>query len=56
MVGGIPFTFHMCIAYSKNFTLVPRSRSSVEIKYQGHTFQKIAVTGTIASNKYSLFV
>ena len=35
--------FYLCIPYGKTFSLVPTSRSSVnvKVKYQGHTFQKL---------------
>ena len=43
------FIFQMFIPYGKTFSLVPMSRSSikVKVKYQGHTFQKGAITGTL---------
>ena len=34
------FIFHMSIPCDKTFLLVPSLRSSVKVKYQGHTFQK----------------
>ena len=34
------FIFHMSICCDKTFLLVPSSRSSVEVKYQGHSFRE----------------
>ena len=34
------FIFHMSIPCDKTFLLVPSSRSSVKVKYQGHSFKK----------------
>ena len=46
MVSDKTLIFHMCIPFGKTFSLVPSSRSSVKIKakYQGNTFQEIAVS------------
>ena len=43
MVSDITFIFHMCIPWGKTLSLVPKSRSSVKVKYQGHSFQKMAL-------------
>ena len=41
MINDTAFIFHKCIPNGKNFSLVPRSRSAVKVKfkYQCHTFQ-----------------
>ena len=37
----------MCIPFGETFSFLPRSKSSVKVKvkYQGHFFQEMAVTG-----------
>ena len=40
MVSGRAFIFQMCIPCGKIFSMVSRSRSSVKVKYQSHTFSK----------------
>ena len=37
----------MCIPWGKTFSLVPRSRSSVKVKCQGHNLKKIGCCGGI---------
>ena len=36
MVSDGAFIFHMCIYWDKTFSLEPRSRLTVKVKYQGH--------------------
>ena len=45
MVNDTAFIFHKCIHCGKNFPSVPRSRSSitVNVKYEGPNFQKMAI-------------
>ena len=45
----------ICITFSYTFSLVPWSRSSLKVKYRGHNFQKMAITGAVVFHKYSLF-
>ena len=42
MVSDRAFIFHICIPWGKTLSLVPKSRSSIEVKvkYQGDSFQK----------------
>ena len=40
MVGDGAFIFHIHIPCGKALSLVPKSTSSVKVKYQGHSFQK----------------
>ena len=51
----------MSIPCDKTFLLVPSSRSSVKVKYQGHSFQqkkkkKMAVAGAWVFRKHILFL
>ena len=43
-------SFHISHVYSlcKTFSLVPRSRSHVEVKYQGHILKEMVVMGGIS--------
>ena len=53
LVGLGAFIFHMSIPYDKTFLLVPSSRSSVKVKYQGHkVWKKWPLLGNY---KHSLF-
>ena len=47
MVSDKAFIFHKCIPLGKTFSLVPKSRSSVEVKvkYQGHFKKKWTLRG-----------
>ena len=40
MVSDRAFIFHICIPWGKTLSLVPKSRSSVKVKYQCHSFRK----------------
>ena len=40
MVSDRDFSFHMCIPYGKTFSLIPRSMSSVKVKYHGLNLKK----------------
>ena len=46
--------FHMIIPCDKTFLLVPSSRSSVKVKYQGHNFKKMAAAGAFVFHKHIL--
>ena len=46
MASDRAFIFYMCIPWG-DFSLVPRSRSSVKGKYQGHNFRKNGGCGGI---------
>ena len=39
----------------KTLLFVPSPRSSIKFKYQGHSFRKMAVAGTLVFYKHSLF-
>ena len=44
MVRDRALTFLMCIPCGKTFSLVPKSKSSYEVrKYQGYIFRKLKV-------------
>ena len=53
MVSDRAFIFYMYIPYGKTLSLVPKSTSSVKVKYQGHSFQKqkMAVAGAFVFHK-----
>ena len=58
MASETAFIFHMCIMpCGKTIAIVPRLKSSdkVMVKYQGHDFQKMAVTGAFKFHKHCLF-
>ena len=48
--------FHIYISCSKTFSSVPRARSSVKVKYQGHVYKKMAVVGAFVFKKKSVFL
>ena len=56
MVTDTAFTFQMCIPSGKTFSLVPWSRSSVDVKvtYQGHILKKNGCFGALVFYKQSL--
>ena len=58
MVSDRTFIFHMCIPCDKTFLLVPSSRSSVKVKYQGYSFlkKKMAVAGGLVFHIHSLLI
>ena len=58
MVSDRAFIFRMSIPCDKNFLLVPRSRSSVNVKVniKVAVFEKTAVAGALAFLKHSLFI
>ena len=58
MVSDRDFIFHMCVPCGKTFSLVPRSRSfvKVEVKYQDHICQKMAITRALVFLIHSLFL
>ena len=45
----------MCIPLGETFSLVPRSKSSVKMKYRGRNFQKMEVAGTFRFQTHSCF-
>ena len=45
MVSDRAYIFHSCVLRGKTFSLVPRLKSSVKVKYQGHVFRKMTVMG-----------
>ena len=49
MVSDRAFIFHILYIFlgGETLSLIPKSRSSVKVKYQGHSFQKMAVAGGI---------
>ena len=49
------FMFHMCIPCGMTFSLIPRWRLlvKVKVKYQGHFFQELAVTGALVFYKHN---
>ena len=49
MVNDRGFIFHMCIPSGKTYSLVPRSRSGIQVK-------KLAFSGTLVFHKHSVFV
>ena len=51
MVSDRAFMFHMCILCGKTFSSVPRSRSSVKVKYEGQHFSKMAVAWVFVFHK-----
>ena len=55
MESDSTYIFQMCIPCGKTLSLIPRSRSSVKVKYQGHIFQKKAVTGALVFHKHRMF-
>ena len=56
MVTDRAFVFHIYIPWGKTLSNVPKSRSSVKVTYQGHSFRKkIAVAGPFVFDKYILF-
>ena len=40
MVSDTAFLFHLFVPWGKTLSLVPKSRSSVKVKYQGHSFRE----------------
>ena len=54
MVIDGAFIFHMHVPWDKTFSLVLRSRSSVQVnvKYQGQNFQQMAVAGAFVLQKH----
>ena len=40
MVSDRVFIFHIYIPWGKTLSIAPKSRSSVKVKYQGHSFRK----------------
>ena len=45
MVNDRAFIFHVYIPWGKALSLVLKSRSSVKVKYQGHSFRKNGCSG-----------
>ena len=43
MASDRAFIFHICISNGKTFSLVSRLKSSVKVKYQGHTSEKLNI-------------
>ena len=57
MVSNRAFIFDICLPLCKPLSLVPKSRSSVKVKYQGHSFlQKMAVAAAFIYHKHNLFL
>ena len=56
MVSDRAFIFHKCIPWGKTLSLVAKSRSSVKVKYQGNSFEKMAIVGTLVFHKHNLFI
>ena len=54
MVSDRAFIFHICIPWGKALSLVPKSRSSVKVKYQGHSFQNNGRCGGIGLSQIRL--
>ena len=54
MVSDKAFKFHMCIPWGKTFCLVPRSKSPVQVKYQSHSLQKLAIACAFLFHKHIL--
>ena len=46
----------MSMSCDKTFLLVPSSRSSIEVEYQGHNFQKMAVAEALVFRKHIMFL
>ena len=55
MISDRAFILHIYIPWGKTFSLVPKSRSSVKVKYKGHSFEKMAIAGAFVFHKYILF-
>ena len=57
MVSDRAFTFHMCIPCGQTFSLVPRSRScmNVKVKYQPPFFKKNGCYRPLVFHKHILF-
>ena len=48
MVSDRGLIFHMYIPWGITLSLVPKSKSSVKVKYQGHSFRKNGRFGGIS--------
>ena len=56
MVRDRAFIFHIHIPWGKTLSLVPKSMSSVKVKYQGHSFRKkMVVARALVLHKHGLF-
>ena len=56
MLNDRVFIFHMCIPYGETVSLMSRSSVNIKVKYQGHTFLKMAVTRAGSSVSQTHFV
>ena len=56
MISDRAFIYHICIPLSKTLSLVPKSRSSVKVKFnfQSHSFRKIGFCGGIRVSQIHL--
>ena len=54
MVSGRVFIFHIYIPWFDSLSLVPKSRLSVKVKYQGHSFKKYGRCGGISVSQTQL--
>ena len=52
MVRVRTFIFHKGVPCDKTFLLVPSSRLSVKVEYQGHNFQKMGVAGAFLFHEH----
>ena len=53
MVIDRAFIFYIYIPLAKTLSSAPKSRSSVKVRYQGLSFQKLAIVGALVFHKHS---